>query len=425
MRSVRWLGAAARVAVLAYAGSAGAQGYPPQYPPAQRTPYPQPYPQQPRAPYPPPYPQQPYPQQPQYPQQRAPYPQQPYPQQPYPQQPYPQQPQYPQQRAPYPQQPQYPQQRAPYPPYPQPPQQPQYPQQRAPYPQQPYPQQRAPYPQQPYPQQPYPQPYPGQPGYPAVLPTEAPNPLLDAQQRYHQQLGAYQRSYVLPPPDPRAQRTSYVRLVSRSKHHHDGFYFRFAGGVGLLHDAAKSDKPLPSKADFPFEKIPFDGSGGSTAGATELSLGYTLGSGLALGVGVFTGLAPSSTLDVTDTNTGSYDMKATQLAVIGVLGDWYFFPDRGFHAQVSPGLATLVAGAGQPENTDAAGNLRGPQAQAHTAIGFGFMLGVGYDFWVSDEWSLGVLGRFLYGSSSGSDDRGVSWTHSTYVPALLLGATYN
>jgi hypothetical protein len=53
------------------------------------------------------------------------------------------------------------------------------------------------------------------------------------------------------------------------------------------------------------------------------------------------------------------------------------------------------------------------------------MLGVGYDFWVADEWSLGVLGRFLYGSMSGSDDRGVSWTHSTYAPAALLTATFN
>ena len=53
------------------------------------------------------------------------------------------------------------------------------------------------------------------------------------------------------------------------------------------------------------------------------------------------------------------------------------------------------------------------------------MLGVGYEWWVGDEWSLGLLGRISYGSMSGSDDRGVSWTHTTYAPALLLSATYN
>jgi len=61
---------------------------------------------------------------------------------------------------------------------------------------------------------------------------------------------------------------------------------------------------------------------------------------------------------------------------------WYFFPKYGFHAEAAPGLATYVAGAGEPRSK--------ALAQAHTAIGFGFILGVGYDFWLGDQWSLGL-----------------------------------
>lgn len=59
-------------------------------------------------------------------------------------------------------------------------------------------------------------------------------------------------------------------------------------------------------------------------------------------------------------------------------------------------------------------------------------LGVGYDFWVAPEFSLGVMGRFTYapltltalGGPNVPDDREITASYPTFAPALLLTATY-
>ncbi len=236
--------------------------------------------------------------------------------------------------------------------------------------------------------------------------------------RYRQVLGAYQRTP--PPPSPATKtepRGTYVRLVDRSRRRHDGFYFRFALGLGMGHEHVTSDRPLPSTSAFSFFPTPLDASGGAFAAATEMAVGFTPFPGVVLGVGSFTATLPALSAKSKDPSTGNYDFLVSQLSVIGPLVDWYFFPKYGFHAEASPGVATYVAGAGEPRT-------EGPLAQAHTAIGFGFALGVGYDWWIGDQWSLGLLGRFMYGATSGSDGT-VGFAHRTYSPAVLVTLTYH
>jgi hypothetical protein len=244
--------------------------------------------------------------------------------------------------------------------------------------------------------------------------------LLDEQLRYRQVLGAYQRTAPRPPPPEAggAPRGTYLRVADLSRRRHDGLYFRFALGLGLGHDHSTSDAPLPTENIFSFVPAPLDVSGSGFAVATELSIGFTPVPGLVLGVGSFTTSIPSLKAKSKQEETGNYVFRISQLAVLGPLVDWYFFPKYGFHAEAAPGLATYVAGAGEPAT-------EGPLAQAHTAIGFGFILGVGYDFWLGDQWSLGLLGRFSYGSTTGSDGRGANFTHSSYAPALLITLTYH
>jgi hypothetical protein len=274
---------------------------------------------------------------------------------------------------------------------------------------------------------------PPQPG--AVPPAYAPyappapppprDPLLDDDFRYRQQLGAYRRGDARAPYPGAAGpsgpgRTAYVRVADRSRRRHDGLYFRFAGGMGSAHDSMHSSGPLPTPFQFPFELTPLEGSGSAFSGVTELAFGLTPGPGVVLGVGAYTATIPRLKADVTDTNTGSYRFRLSQLAVIGPFMDWYVSPEGGLHFQGSPGVATYVAGAGDAQR-------QGPLAQAHTAVGFGFMLGVGYEWWIGDQWSLGLLGRFMYGATSGSDasGNGLEWSHKTYVPALLISTTYH
>jgi hypothetical protein len=258
----------------------------------------------------------------------------------------------------------------------------------------------------------------GAPAAPAPAPE--PNPLLDEQLRYRQVLGAYQRTAPRPP-SPQAAgapRGTYVRVADLSRRRHDGLYFRFALGIGMGHDHATTDAALPTDNFFSFTPLPLDVSGSAFATATELSIGFTPTPGLVIGAGAFTTTIPTLHAKSKSPDTGDYVFRVSQLAVLAPLVDWYFFPKYGFHAEVAPGLATYVAGAGEPK-------IEGPLAQAHTAVGFGFILGVGYDFWIGDQWSLGLLGRLSYGATSGSDGRGANFTHSTYSPALLITLTYH
>jgi hypothetical protein len=52
------------------------------------------------------------------------------------------------------------------------------------------------------------------------------------------------------------------------------------------------------------------------------------------------------------------------------------------------------------------------------------MVGVGYEWWIADQWSLGFSGRFTFASASGTDNRRVGWEHTAYAPSVLIGLTY-
>jgi hypothetical protein len=234
-------------------------------------------------------------------------------------------------------------------------------------------------------------------------------------------LGTYERpNYPVASAPTSAASNDYVKLRDQHKRRHDGFYFRFGLGVGRAHDSMSTEVPIPTDRDIFFEPTPFDGSGTATSPVTEIAVGYTVGAGVALGVGCYTATLPKLTTEVVQPETGPYEFRLSQLALIGPFVDWYFDDEDGFHAQASPGVSTYVAGSGEPK-------LEGPQAQAHTAVGFGFMLGVGYDWWVSDTWSLGLLGRFSYGTMDGpapAAGGSVDFHHTAYAPAVLVTATY-
>jgi hypothetical protein len=241
--------------------------------------------------------------------------------------------------------------------------------------------------------------------------------------RYRQELGTYQRpNYAMTPAQSsNAASSAYVKLEDKTKHRHDGLYFRFGLGVGRAHDSMSTAEPIQTDREITFFPTPFDGSGTATSPVTELAFGYAVGAGVTLGVGSYTATLSKLTTEAVQRETGPYVFRLSQLALIGPLIDWYFDEESGFHAEACPGVSTYVAGAGEPK-------IEGPQAQAHTAVGFGFMLGVGYDWWVSDQWSIGLLGRIQYGTMNGTaptpDGSGVEFHHTAYAPAVLVTATY-
>ena len=102
--------------------------------------------------------------------------------------------------------------------------------------------------------------------------------------------------------------------------------------------------------------------------------------------------------------------------MLGAFLDWYPNPREGIHLQGFAGLAAV-------DTQDALG--RSPSRNP-TGIGLGF--GVGQEWWVGDQWSLGIVGRLLYAHATVNDTIdaiGASERHSVIVPAVLFGATYH
>lgn len=259
-----------------------------------------------------------------------------------------------------------------------------YPQQPPPgYQQQPaYPQQQPGYPQQ---QPGYPPPPYGQPGY---------GPGYGARQPYPPGYGyppgaGYGYGYpqpAPPPPDPT------IRT-------HDGFYLRFSVGIGSMSPTVKVD------ASGQTNEVTYSG----TTAAFDLMLGGNISKNVVLG-------GAGQSLRIADAQqerlgTKSDANQSLQLSMLGPFVDVYPDPKGGLHFQGLIGLASLQA---QSDN----GN------RSETLEGLGLSAGVGYDFWVGQQWSIGVLARYHYASVS-KDIDGANNKSTITAPALLVTALYH
>jgi hypothetical protein len=101
--------------------------------------------------------------------------------------------------------------------------------------------------------------------------------------------------------------------------------------------------------------------------------------------------------------------RSLYFAVLGGFVDIYPTPPAGVHVQALVGLSRLSPSSDLADNT---------------AVGFGAVLGVGYDFRASRRWNIGVLGRVALApmSMDAIDERELS--PAIYEPSLLLTATF-
>jgi hypothetical protein len=64
--------------------------------------------------------------------------------------------------------------------------------------------------------------------------------------------------------------------------------------------------------------------------------------------------------------------------------------------------------------------------QDHMLVGAGFMLGFGYEWWIADQWAIGILGRVAVATATTQDQAGVRWEHGIgAAPSVLFSATFN
>jgi hypothetical protein len=194
---------------------------------------------------------------------------------------------------------------------------------------------------------------------------------------------------------------------------HDGFYFRGALGGGFV--ASGSFTPPAAKG------TPTDIGISGAGPAVDLAFGGTVYEGLVVGGGIFGASLPSPSYSASGltANGGSATVSS-----LGPFADWYFDPTQGFHALAGIGYAVIAAAKGTPTATG--GTTITMPDRDQSGSGVSLTGGVGYEWWVSDQWGLGVLARVQYvtGSVKG-DGQSDSTSVQVLIPSVSLSATYN
>lgn len=187
-------------------------------------------------------------------------------------------------------------------------------------------------------------------------------------------------------------------------HHHGGFYLRLATGFGS------------HSGDITLEGEDQGTHVSGIAGVGEFAIGGAIASGVMIGAGFYTAnvLASDSIVHGTTPPPDVAD-RGNDFSLFGPFVNWYPDPRQGMHLQGAVGVVTVRSG-----------DLTDGDIDDDTAIGAGLMIGFGYEWWVSREWSFGVLGRVTAGMAVGDDSTGAQWTYGVNVsPSVLFTATYN
>jgi hypothetical protein len=174
--------------------------------------------------------------------------------------------------------------------------------------------------------------------------------------------------------------------------YHEGFQFRGAVGAGFLSDSETSNVNL---------------HGG--AGAFEVYIGGTPARGLVIGGFINDAIVIDPTVSVPNVSVSTDSNTSLSLVTIGPYIDFYPNPREGFHIIGTLGFADLSLSYND-ENV----------SSTHSTTGFAIGGGIGYDWWVSPYWSLGILARLTFASMSEN-----SVTDNLVAPTLLFSFSYN
>ena len=195
-------------------------------------------------------------------------------------------------------------------------------------------------------------------------------------------------------------------IVPLDAHSHTGFFLRMSIGGGYMANA--------STLEGPTYRGTVDARGGAIA--LELAIGGALSPGLIL-AGTYTVHSVGDAKLTNDTRTSAAGRYRPEhdpgLTMLAAMLDVYPNHKGGFHLGGSLGFATLRVRADED-----------PLASDNGQNGFGIAPHVGYEWWVSNYWGLGVLGRFVFARTEGDYADGKEKDTVT-GGAILFSATYN
>jgi hypothetical protein len=207
-----------------------------------------------------------------------------------------------------------------------------------------------------------------------------------------------------PPPPPPGSSPGYgygaYGMTVPGVHEHEGFFLRLQLGGGYLR----------GRTEYLDENL--DVKGG--AGAFQLALGGNLSPGLIIFGELFGQAIVEPTLEYAGEETEAEDATAS-IGGIGI-GLAYYLPANVYFS------GTLAVS--QLRWTEDTGDV---ERESETEIGPALLAQIGKEWWVSDNWGIGLAGQFILSSNKDDEDAegpmDVTWT--TIGAGLLFSATYD
>ena len=202
------------------------------------------------------------------------------------------------------------------------------------------------------------------------------------------------------PVEPAPPRPAPAAETDATERRMDSLYVRLAVGMGFPFG--------PDVADV------YDGRDGEALQFSGVSFAMDWMGGVAVMPGLMLGLGAASDAvlggTVREPDQTERDLEnSLYYAVIGGFADFYTTPPAGLHFQTLLGLARLSRSDDLGENT---------------AVGFGAVLGIGYELAVGRRWNLGALARMAISPLGMDAVDGDEPSPTFFEPSLLLTATF-
>jgi hypothetical protein len=183
---------------------------------------------------------------------------------------------------------------------------------------------------------------------------------------------------------------------------HDGFYLRMSFGVGSGTSTLRFANQEETSPEYKFS---------GTAAMFDIIIGGSPVPGFVIGGALVSHriLNPKVTYGGDDATLDGE--VSANLMTMGLFAALYPDPRSGFnvHALLGYGETSYTLGGLQSVNNP---------------VGLVAMGGLGYDFWIGDQWSLGPDVRIAYAKhSTTSDSYDIKATD--FIPTIAFAATYN
>jgi hypothetical protein len=194
-----------------------------------------------------------------------------------------------------------------------------------------------------------------------------------------------------PPPPGYGPGPAAYGAADPGAHRHDGFYLRFFLGLGY------------TSMNLDDADLTVSGAGG----AFGIAAGVAVSENFIIFAEIFDDIAVNPKIEMGGSSLDTEDVNAGVVAI--GLGAAYYFPSNMYlSGTLSMGQITVQQDGEEIGESD---------------FGPGVSLMVGKEWWVSNNWGLGVALQLYAGSMKDSEDGGPTW--KTTAAAIVGSATFN